>query len=202
MINSTKILILLSLLIFSCAKLEQNYPVRNFYVIDAQRSSSKALYTSKKTLEINRFNISPKYSGREFVYKVSENKYVSDFYNQFFKSPETLLNSETYGWLTESGIFKNVISGSIEVETDYILDANISDIYVDIRNPGDTKSILSIQFFITEETPTDTKLIFNKNYREEITAEDRSAESFVKGWNTALESILTSLENDIEKLEL
>jgi len=202
MINNNIILIIISLIFFGCAKLEQDYPERNFYVLDAQRNPEKTVNTSDNILEINRFNISPKYSGREFVYKVSENKYVSDFYNQFFKSPDTLINSTTYNWLTDSGIFKDVISGSIEVETDYILDANISDIYVDLRNPGDTKSILEIQFFVTEETPTDTKLKYNKTYREEITVEDRTSDNFVKSWNKALELILTKFESDIEKLEL
>ena len=202
MINIKIILIMISLIFFGCAKLEQDYPERNFYVLDAKRNTEKTIKNSDIILEINRFNISPKYSGREFVYRISENKYISDFYNQFFKSPDTLINSVSYNWLADSGIFKDVINRDLEVETDYLLDANIRNIYVDLSNPGEAKSILEIQFFLTEESPTDTKLIFNKTYREEIRADDKSSEDFVKSWNGALEMILTKFESDIEKLDL
>ena len=195
-------LAVLCLFTFSCANLEQNYPERNFYVIHAERTDKTSDRVTGGILEINNFNISPEFTSREFVYRTGENKYVSDFYNQFFKSPASLIRNETYQWMSDSGMFKSVISRSVEIDTDYILDGNVTELYIDLINLGNPRAVLSIQFFITKETPTKTVLIFDKKYREEIDTQDRSPENFIKSWNNALELILTDFEKDMSSLNL
>lgn len=194
--------IIFSILIFGCAKLDQDYPQRNYYIIDIERTRDKSDKMFNKTLEISKFNISPKFSGREFIYKTAESKYTSDFYNQFFKTPVSIINAETYEWLTESGLFKDVIDRTIPVEPDYLLNANITEIYIDLTLSGGARSVLSIQFFISEESSLDSKIIFSRNYEEEVTVKSISPDNFMKGWNQALEKILNNLEKDLEGLSL
>jgi cholesterol transport system auxiliary component len=193
--------VLLFLTLTGCATLEKNYPERNYYILNVSNKDQNPSPVSETVLEVRRFEISPSFANREFVYRNGDLSYVSDFYNQFFRPPSSLITEEVRKWLSESGQFKYVVDSSNSVEPNYVLEGNISELYGDFRATNEPKSVLGIQFFLTEETSANPKIVFQNNYRSEVVLSSNSPSELVKGWNEALQKILTALQGDIKNVD-
>ncbi len=194
------ILVLLNMV--GCAKLERNYPVRNYYILSVADKNPNKSPVYGNTLEVDRLQISPSFSGREFVYRKGDSSYESDFYNQFFRAPVLLITDETRKWFLESGPFKNVVNSNVDVDANFTLQGNVTELYGDFRTAVSPKAVLRMQFLLTDDSSSNPKIIFQNNYRKEIPLETNSPESLVKGWNEALKQILTELEDDMRKADL
>ena len=192
---------LLVLILTGCATLEKNYPQREYYIFNISNNAHNSSPVSGTVLEVRRFEISPSFSTREFVYRKGDLSYESDFYNQFFRPPSALVTEEVRKWLSESGQFKYVVDSSNNVEPDYVLEGNVSELYGDFRATNEPKAVLGIQFFLTEETSTNPKIVFENNYRREVVLRSNSAQDLVKGWNEALQQILTALEGHLKNVD-
>jgi len=194
-------LILLFLTLIGCATLEKNYPERNYYIFNISNKDKNLTPISGGVLEVRKFEMSPSFSTREFVYRKGDLSYESDFYNQFFRPPSALITEEVRKWLSQSGQFKYVVDSSNNVEPDYVLEGNVSELYGDFRATNEPKAVLGIQFFLTEETSTNPKIVFENNYRREVVLSSNSAGELVKGWNEALQQILTALAGDLKNVD-
>ena len=190
--------VLLFLILTGCATLEKNYPERNYYILSVSNNNHKSSSDSGTILEIRGFETSPSFGSREFVYKIGDLSYVSDFYNQFFRPPGQLITEQVRKWFSESGLFKNVVDPSNNVEPDYTLEGNVSELYGDFRSSNTPKAVLGIQFFLISKN---SKILFQNNYREEIVLNSNSPQDLANGWNEALEQILTALAGDLKNVD-
>ena len=193
--------VLLFLTLTGCATLEKNYPERNYYILNVSNKDQNSPPVLGTVLEVRRFEISPSFASREFVYRNGDLSYKSDFYNQFFRPPGQLITEQVRKWLSESSRFKYVVDSSNNVEANYILEGNVSEVFGDLRTPNTLKAVMGIQFFLTEETSTNPKIVFENYYRREVVLSSNSAEELVKGWNKALEQILTDLQGDLRNVD-
>jgi len=193
--------VLLFLTLTGCATLEKNYPERNYYILNVSNEGQNSPTVLGTVLEVRKFEMSPSFSTREFVYRKGDLSYESDFYNQFFRSPSSLITNEVRKWLSESGQFRYIVDSSNNVEPDYVLEGNVSELYGDFRATNEPKAVLGIQFFLTEETSTNPKIVFENNYSREVVLSSNSAQDLVKGWNEALQQILTALQGDLKNID-
>jgi len=198
-----KIILLLILIaaFYGCAKLDKDYPARDYYTLSVQRPPGNFGNEIDKIIEFTRMNISPNFNGREFVYKLDDSKFDSDFYNQFFSPPAVLLSVEVGRWLESSKIFKNVIDPYTPIHPNYALYGTIKELFGDFSK-SKPEAVLSIHFYLLDESDIDSKIIFNRAYSEKIGVNSKSAKSLVEGWNNALAMILSNLESDLKKLDL
>jgi len=185
-----------------CAKLDKSYPERKYYVFDVTPNVSASVPTTNSVLEIRRFSVSPAYHGNEFVYRISSDGYESDFYNQFFKSPSSLVTQVVYKWVSKFSPFEYVVEAPSEVTPDFILDGVVNAIYGDYSVSGSPKAILGIQIFLLKEVEAKREIVFSKTYREETDISSKSPTALMNGWNAALKAILTDLGSDLRKLNL
>jgi cholesterol transport system auxiliary component len=197
------IFILVILGLSACAKLQRSYPERNYYILSvADNNNPNKLAVYSATLEVDRLQISPSFSGREFVYRKGQLSYESDFYNQFFRSPVLLITDEVIKYLSRSGPFQHVVDSTTNLSTDFTLQGNISELYGDLRTRGAPKAVLGMQFFLIDDRPTNPVIVFQNNYRREIALSSNSSSALVEGWNEALQQILTVLEEDLRKVSI
>jgi cholesterol transport system auxiliary component len=197
-------LIFLYLLILNlgCVSLQKNYPERRYYVFDVTRSNNYKGSSKQVVLEIRNFRVSPAYYGNEFVYRVSADGYKSDFYNQFFKSPASLITQVAFRWFSQSNMFKYVVVAPSEVSGDYILNGYINSIYGDYTDEGSPKAVLAAQFFLFKEDSGKETIVFSKSYQKDIGIGSKSPTDLVNGWNEALYQTLTDLAGDLSQLNL
>ena len=186
----------------SCVGIEKRYPDKRYYVLEVSANPSSANPAANETLEVSNIRVSPRYADRSFVYRTSEAGYESDFYNQFLVSPASLITEEVRKGLTGSQVFKHVIGSSNQSQPSYVLEGTVNALYGDFRNPNSPRAFLEMEFFLTSEVPGQPGILMQKRYAKSIPLSGRSPEALVKGWNQALEEILTSLVADLKAISL
>jgi cholesterol transport system auxiliary component len=182
----------------ACVGVEKSYPDKRYFVLELSANPSPANPTANETLEVSNIRVSPRYADRGFVYRTSESGYESDFYNQFLVAPGSLITEELRKGLTESRVFTFVIGASNQSQPSYVLEGAVNALYGDFRNPNSPTAVMEMEFFLTSEIPAKPGILMQKRYAKSIPLSSRTPEALVKGWNQALEEILTSLTADLK----
>ena len=182
----------------SCVGIEKRYPDKRYYVLEVSANPSSANPTANETLEVSNIRVSPRYADKGFVYRTSEAGYESDFYNQFLVAPASLITEEVRKGLTGSQVFKYVIGASNQSQPSYVLEGTVNALYGDFRNPNSPRAVLEMEFFLTSEIPGKPGILMQKRYSKSLPLTGRTPEALIKGWNEALEEILTALVTDLK----
>jgi len=82
------------------------------------------------------------------------------------------------------------------------LEGTVNALYGDFRKLNASMAVLETEFFLNSTIPTKPGIIMQKRYAKSVPLSGRSPEALVKGWNEALEAILTSLIADLKSLRL
>ena len=183
----------------ACVSLERSYPEIRYFVIaipdSVNRSNSAA---GGRILLVSNLRISPRYADKNFVYRTSESGYESDFYDRFLTSPDLIIGEEVRKGLAASQVFKYVIGPSNQLQPNYVLEGSINALYGDFRNFNAPAAVLEMEFFVHNEEAANPGIVMQKRYMKSIAISARSPEALVKGWNDALNEILTALAADLK----
>ena len=182
-----------------CPNVNKPYPERTYFLFEVPNPSETMTTIQGTTLDINRFSISPRSEGREFIYRTTDLEYKSDFYNQFFRPPNNIMTETVRQWMNQAGLFQDVLTPASQAIANYTIEGNIVELYGDYRNPAAAKAVLSIQFFLIK-TPEDIvvpKILLSKTYTSEKPIEAASPQNLMNGWNLALEDILGEFLKDL-----
>jgi len=202
-----KILLILSLfgifilfpLLIGCLNLERSYPEKRYFILDVSRDEDISSPDTGTVLKVRRFRISSRYEGRGFVYRLKDLSYESDFYNEFFISPASLLTEEIRKWVAGSGLFQHVVDPSSYMDPNYVLEGAVTSLYGDYGVSTTPRGILEMQFFLLDEASASPEIIFQSKYRKEEPLKGNTPDALVKSWNKALNQILTEFETDLEE---
>ena len=194
-------------LLVSCAAcvsidIERSSPEKRYFALEIRAGVHPANPTSNETLEVSNLRVSPRYGDKNFVYRISDAGYESDFYNQFLVSPASLITEEVRKGLAHSQVFKHVISSSIQLQSSYVLEGTVNALYGDFRKRNAPMAVLETEFFLNSLIPTRPGIVMQKRYAQSVPLSGRSPEALVKGWNEALEAVLASLAADLKSLRL
>ena len=99
--------------------------IQDQYRLDVTRVSDEAQTQGQGVLKVRHFAISSSFETHEFVYRKAESRYISDFYHGFLSPPAGLITEEARQWLSESGVFANVVGAFSSVDYDYMLEGDI-----------------------------------------------------------------------------
>jgi uncharacterized lipoprotein YmbA len=191
---SAALLIVLS----GCVSFERNYPDQHYFVLEVKRNVNPSTTPGNGVVEVADVRISPRYTEKSFVYRTSEARYESDFYNQFLVAPAVLITEEIRKGLAQSHVFRHVIGSSNQLQPTLVLEAAVNDLYGDFRNGSAPKAVLEIEFFLSKETDSRPQIIMEKRYAKSVDLSRRSPEALVQGWNRALEEIIAALVTDLK----
>ncbi|MHC4279827.1 MAG: ABC-type transport auxiliary lipoprotein family protein [Planctomycetota bacterium] len=188
-------LIIVSMIISGCGPKRIGYNQTNF-VLDVSRDlDQQEIVDDEIILDVYSFNIDSAFGSKSLVYRKSESKYETDFYNKFLISPDDMITEKTRAWLSESGLFEMVAEPGSYLDATHALQGSIIALYGDFRDKSSPKATMKIRLFLVNLS--DKTVVFNKTYEAVSEAEDRTADSIVSGLNNCLINILTELENDL-----
>ncbi len=174
--------------------------VQNQYRLDVARVSDESQTRGQGVLKVRHFAISTPFETHEFVYRKAKSRYVSDFYNRFLSPPAGLITGETRQWLSESGVFANVVGTFSGVDYDYMLEGDIGAVYGDHRSETEPNAVMEIEFALIDEHLKKDAIVFSRKYRSVQPIDDKSGSSLAEGLNACLAEILTNLEADLRRL--
>jgi len=170
------------------------------YRLDVARASDEAQTPGQGVLKVRYFIISSPFETHEFIYRKGESRYVSDFYHGFLSPPAGLITEEARQWLSESGVFANVVDTFSSVDYDYMLEGDIQAVYGDYRSETKPNAVMEIEFVLIDEHLKKDVIIFNRKYRSVQSIDKINASLLAEGLNASLAEILTNLEADLRRL--
>ena len=194
--------LLLLVLAPGCVGIERNYPDKRYFVLEVRQNVNPSNPSGSGVLQIANIRVSPRYEDKGFVYRTSESGYESDFYNQFLVSPAALLGEELRKGLSQAQIFRHVINASSQLEPTHVLEGVVDALYGDFRDPGAPKAVVEMEFFLRKESASKAEIVAAKRYAKAVAVNGRSPEALVRGWNEALEAILSALVADLKSAAL
>jgi cholesterol transport system auxiliary component len=177
-------------------------PDRHYFVLEATRSGASRTPAEGAVLQIRPLLISPRYQGRDLVYRMDEGKWEADYYNVFFLPPAMMLTEVGTNWLRESSLFESVVNPLSYARPTHMLEGNVVAFYGDFRSAEGPAAVLEIQALLLTEKDGSPVIAFQRNFGKRVPLEDRSVEGLVEGWNRAFAEILTELEAAIAETDL
>lgn len=200
--------LIMAVFIAGCPSVSKPYPERTYFLFEVPAPSQTLTTIPGTMLDVNRFSISPRSEGREFIYRTTDLEYKTDFYNQFFRPPTTIMTETVRQWLNQSGLFEDILNPASQAVANYTIEGNIVELYGDYRNQASANAVMSIQLFLLKisEDGSDPTILLSKTYTSEQPIGQASPQSLMNGWNLALEDILGEflgdLKNKLEAAEL
>ena len=182
-----------------CINLERSYIEKRYFVLEASRDENISSPDTDAVLTVRRLRVSAKYEGKGLVYRLEDLSYESDFYNEFFISPVSMLTEEIRKRLAVSGLFKHVVDPSSLLDPTYVLESAVTALYGDYRVSTAPKAVMEIQFFLLHEIDSNPKIIFQSQYHKEEPIKGDTPDALVNSWNEALNQILTEFETDLKE---
>ena len=194
-------------LLVSCAAcvtvgIERSYPEKRYFALEIRADLHPANPRVEQTLEVSSLRVSPRYSDKNFVYRISDAGYESDFYNEFLVAPALLITEEVRKGLGNAQVFKHVIGPSSQAQPSYILEGTVNALYGDFRKMSAPMAVLETEFFLNSTLPEKPGIVMHKRYSKAVPLSSRSPEALVQGWNEALGAIVISLAADIKAANL
>jgi len=171
------------------------------YYLSATRGTPQAA-TKPVAVKVHPLRAAPLYERRAFVYRLDGDRIVTDFYNQFAESPESIITSALIDWLKAAHVFKVVVDPGLPVDAPCTLDGSIVTLAGDLRNPAKPAAVLAIQFYLVRARADGRDVLLDSLLEERVAIPAATAEALVQGYNVALTRIFERLEREIEGLDL
>lgn len=188
----------------SCKGIEQAYPNKKLYAINAGPSTnpSGSAAEARGALRVRPVAVASPYDGVPFMYKVGESRFESDYYNNFVTSPRRLLTGEMVRRLGECGLFSTVTDAASIASSSLAMELNVTSLYGDYTNRASPAAVIEARAFLIKDEPTSDSVLFQKSYRVQEPCAADSPDALVAAWGKGYGKILDELISDLRRVNL
>ncbi|MGV3667602.1 MAG: ABC-type transport auxiliary lipoprotein, LBF_0736 family [Leptospira bouyouniensis] len=187
-----------SFLFTQCFGVSKTFPEKRFFLIETSESKQLFLPPKPRTFFVRKVFISPRFEGKEFVYRKDNVVYESDFYNGFFIPPAHNFKEEFSKSLIHSGNFEWDANLHTKVGVTHYIELNLSQLYGDFRSK-EPKAVIEFEVVVYEDKDSVSSPVFRKTYKQNAVIEKKDAESLVIGWNSALSQTFSEMNLELSK---
>lgn len=158
--------------------------------------------TQPFAVRIGSVGVAAPYRDRAMVFRVTDLKFESDFYHEFFAQPGAMIAEATARALVASRAFARVIPpGVAGDEGDFVLDGFVDALYADGRIAGKAEAEVSVGYFLTRMA-FPGGVVWSGSYRERTPVAGTMAEAVADAMTASLGRILAALARDLATAEL
>ena len=181
-----------------CLDLKKGYPEKRSFVIDVGVPPQEGPSKGDMVLKIHKLRVSPLFAGRAMVYRVADLQYESDFYDEWFVAPATLVTQQLHNWLSRSTGFQLVVYGTNHVEPTHLLEGTVTEFYGDFRDAP--RAVLGLELHLLDALH-EHQAFFRRTYRQDVPLSDRSPDALAHGLTEALRIVLVDVAKDLASVE-
>ncbi|MCI0428898.1 MAG: ABC-type transport auxiliary lipoprotein family protein [Nitrospiraceae bacterium] len=190
------------LVLSGCVSLAKSFPDKQYYALEVIRHGEPGVPATGAVLDVRGLLVSPRFEGKELVYRTGDTRYESDFYSAWFVSPSAMLTQQVRDWLTRARLFEHVVSTSSYLDATHILEGTMTALYGDYRQQGEHKAVVGMHLVLIEDTSPRTTIVFQHDYQQMVELSETTPDALTRGWNQGLEQIFMALEADLRRVNL
>lgn len=192
---------LVLLVLSGCVSLAKSFPDKHYYALDVTRQGEPGVPVVGAVLDVRGLVVSPRFEGKELVYRTGDTRYESDFYNAWFVSPSAMLTQQVQNWLSNARLFESVVATSSYLDATHILEGTVMALYGDYRQQ-EQKAVVGMHFVLIEDNSTRATMVFQHDYHQMVELTETSPDDLTRGWNQGLQQILMTFEKDLRGVDL
>lgn len=191
--------IALALALASCSFTQAPASKRAF-LLDPRPPAATAAPADAPVLRVNRFVVAQPFDAKGLVYRIGEQRYELDYYNEFLAFPATMITENTVRHLAAAGLYRSVVPMGSSVDSRIVLEGAVTSLHGDLRGgaTGDA-AVLAVRFLLAREDAGGA-VLYDKLIERRIPVRERSADALVAALDRALEEILQALAADLRAL--
>lgn len=192
-------LLALALALPACVKLSQPAPAKESFGL-MPVSVEPAARSHQGVLRVERVRVAAPFDGRSFVHRLSETRYEPDYYNEFVADPDRLLTAELVRALAAARSFDTVVDPVSSVESRLRLEASVTDLYVDDRNPGAPRAVVRARFVLLEDRIDATSVLGEWTLEAAEPPQSGDAGDIPAAWSRGWASVMRQLIERLSRL--
>lgn len=197
------LLICACVLISACGlSLSRPAIVKHYYLLQVAEQPAETAPAHPVAIKVNGFEVAPPFADRALVYRVEDQRYESDFYNEFFVTPRAMVTSRVSEWLATRHIFSNALPTSSSIEAPYTIEGLVNAMYGDLRNSAEPSAVFTVQVYVMQAGAAEHRIVLERTYSHQVRVADAGAESVAKGLSLAFQQCLADLETDLRAADL
>jgi ABC-type uncharacterized transport system auxiliary subunit len=186
-------------LLAGCAALDKPYVSSDTYVLAATRPGPPAVSVpTGAVLKVRAAALAPLAQSRAFLYRRTDERWESDYYNQFLVPPGPMLADLVRQWLADSGLLGRVTDVSSLLAPTHVVEVGVTDLHADYRPGGPARAVLGLTLTLLDNAAP-PRVLLQGRYREEVPLAEPSPAGLVRAWNAALATCLDRFEKDIHE---
>jgi ABC-type uncharacterized transport system auxiliary subunit len=175
-------------------------PVKRTFLLEPPLPAAATSAPKPASVRVGSISVASPFRDRALVYRTDALSYESDFYNEFFVAPTSMIAEATVRALSASGAFARVLPGGTAADDgDYVLEGFVSALYGDARKPPAAE--IAITFYLSR-TAFPGKVVWSREYRERIPITDTTPDALVSSLNAGLGNVLVALVRDLAALNV
>jgi len=167
----------------------------HYYVIDVDRGAVASHFAKNKVLYIKPVRLTSHFRGKNIIFRVGNDEYQAQSFHEFFSEPDDMFTDQLKRWLQKSGLFSHVTLTD-DGNADLVLETAVTSLYGEQRDQFSPQSVLEMQFFLSSHKEGNNQTLFQTGLRIEIDIDETTPTNVVKGWNSGLEELLSTVEDD------
>lgn len=170
-------------------------PVKEMFLIEAPPATAVAS-ASPRSARIGTVTVAAPYRDRAFVVREADLRFENDFYHEYVVAPAAMIAEAIARSLAEAKVFSKVIPPGAPPEADFTIDAFVSSLYADNRDPKAPAAELAITFYVSRSDAGGAP-IWSRSYSRRSVMSAPSAATYAAAQSAALGEILAEAARDM-----
>ena len=192
----------LAALVASCA-LSRPSLVKRTFLLDPTLPVAASAAVKPVSIRVGVVSVAAPFRGKQFVFRESDLKFESDFYDEFFVAPAIMFSDATAKALVAANAFRRVVPfGAAADDGEYTLDGFVSELYADTRDAAAPTAVITVTYYLTPTNVIGSNVVWSREYRQRTKVSGTGPEAVARGWNVGLSAILADLTRDLATADL
>ena len=167
------------------------YVEKKQYLLNLPLLPTKKSAIPKQDIVVHPITAFAAFDQNYFLYRVSKNQYLIDYYNGFMISVTRQLDPVLISYLKHSG-FMNVGIAQDSAALQNELRVQITDLYADYRDRTQPRAVAALHFILTTKKDGKTVVLLDRTFHSIIPLKAKNTDSLLAAWSKGLQIDLTA----------